>query len=358
MIEEISTKSKSSLIANINNFLKYLLKLDIDSKKHYFSIVSQQGPKTSLKKGIKDLIQIELSHEVTEILNKAKISLNSPEFLNYIRHLSTISLEVAYPAKNFDKIYDELLSAKGQLEHQIKILIFISGIKKTDDKFKLNKKIDSVILDRSVTEIVGNSLEIGGSFKSCSTLSTVKLPPTVTTIGSYCFHLCKNLREINIPSSVTFIGEGCFSGCSSLLEITIPPNLKTIEKWTFYMCTSLRKIRIPSSVKSIRQNAFTKCSSIDELVFESPCNISVIESWTFSECNSLKQINVPDSITKINDNAFNNCSGLKQVSLPNSVTFVGTFAFTKCNSIEQLIVPSSLKLKSYGLSSKVNIIRI
>lgn len=358
MIKDLSTKSKSSIISKINDFLQYLLKLDIDSEKHYFSIISQYGPKISLKKGIKDLIQIELSHETTKILNKAKISLNSPQFMKYLRQLSTISLEIAYPTNNFNKIYDELLSVKGELEGQIKISIFIRGVEKTDNKFKLNTKIDSITLDRSVTEIVGNTLKIGGSFIGCSTLTTVKLPPTVTTIGSYCFHFCKNLREINIPPSVTFIGEGCFSGCSSLLEITIPPRLKTIEKWTFFLCSSLRKIRIPSSVTSIKQDAFTKCSSIDEFVFESPCNISEIESWTFSECSSLKQINVPDSVTKINDDAFNNCSGLKQISLPNSVRFVGSYAFTKCNSIEQLIVPSSLNLKSYGLSSKVNIIRI
>lgn len=138
------------------------------------------------------------------------------------------------------------MSAKGQLEHQIKISIFIGGVKKTNDKFKLNKRIDSITLNRSVTEIVGNSLEIGCSVKSSSTLMTVMLSPTVTTNESYCFHLCKNLNEINIPLSVKFIGEGCFSSCSSLLEIMIPWKLKTIEKLTFYLCSSLKKIRIRS----------------------------------------------------------------------------------------------------------------
>ena len=60
-------------------------------------------------------------------------------------------------------------------------------------------------------------------------MTSVTIPSSVTSIGSYCFSYCRSLTSITIPESVTSIGKGCFYGCSGLTSIYVkavtPPAL-------------------------------------------------------------------------------------------------------------------------------------
>ena len=58
------------------------------------------------------------------------------------------------------------------------------------------------------TEIIGNS-----AFSSCESLTSITIPPSVTTIGDSAFSGCKSLTSITIPPSVTAIGSDAFYGC-------------------------------------------------------------------------------------------------------------------------------------------------
>jgi hypothetical protein len=56
-------------------------------------------------------------------------------------------------------------------------------------------------------------------FGSNKTLKTIKLPSTLTSIGSGAFEGCKNLTSVTIPAAVTSIGDAAFSTCYSLSSI-------------------------------------------------------------------------------------------------------------------------------------------
>lgn len=51
------------------------------------------------------------------------------------------------------------------------------------------------------------------AFYECKSLTSIKLPSSVTEIGGHAFCVCKSLTSIKIPSSVTKIGEYAFEGC-------------------------------------------------------------------------------------------------------------------------------------------------
>ena len=84
----------------------------------------------------------------------------------------------------------------------------------------------------SVTAIYG-IYNNNGAFASCSGLTSVIIPNSVTSIGSYSFSGCIGLTSITIPNSVTSIGSYAFSGCSGLISITIPSSVTSIGSSAF-----------------------------------------------------------------------------------------------------------------------------
>lgn len=85
----------------------------------------------------------------------------------------------------------------------------------------------------------------GDWYTSYAYSGSVTIPSTVTYgdttydvdgIGNYAFTSCSNLTSITIPNSVTSIGYSAFSFCSGLTSITLPESVTTIKSHAFHMC--------------------------------------------------------------------------------------------------------------------------
>ena len=156
--------------------------------------------------------------------------------------------------------------------------------------------------------ITGGTTISYGAFDNCSSLTSITIPNSVTSIGSYAFDNCSSLTSITIPNNVTSIGSYAFYNCRSLTSITIPNNVTSIGSSAFYNCRSLTSITIPNSVTSIGNGAF-------------------------SGCISLTSITIPDSVTSIGSSAFDDCISLTSITIPDSVTSIGAYAFLACRSL-------------------------
>lgn len=67
----------------------------------------------------------------------------------------------------------------------------------------------------------------------------------VTSIGLEAFSSCTNLTSVTIPNSVTNIRDRAFAYCYGLKSFTIPNNVKTIGNNAFLYCNKLTSITIP-----------------------------------------------------------------------------------------------------------------
>ena len=63
------------------------------------------------------------------------------------------------------------------------------------------------------------------AFESNLSFFSVKLPETITYIGSDAFRKCENLSFINLPENVESIGDGAFEGCKNIVFIHIPSRI-------------------------------------------------------------------------------------------------------------------------------------
>ena len=109
----------------------------------------------------------------------------------------------------------------------------------------------------------------------------------VKVIADEAFKSCSNLTNIEIPSSVTSIGRYAFYDCRALKTVTFGDNsqLESIGDYAFYYCSNLTSIEIPSSVTSIGGWAFCDCSALETVTFE-----DTVTEWTVTREPTSKTI--------------------------------------------------------------------
>jgi len=143
--------------------------------------------------------------------------------------------------------------------------------------------------------------------------------------------------EIEIPARILWfdvaaIGDGLFSTRRDITSIVIPPGITTIGDRAFEGCALLADIALPDSLTFIGSYAFQECKSLVSIVI--PNGVTVISDGTFYNCTRLTNVAIPDSAITIGVYAFRGCTGLKSVTIPANVTHFGIGAFVGCSNLE------------------------
>lgn len=162
--------------------------------------------------------------------------------------------------------------------------------------------------------------------KYCGEAETLEVPAeldgyVVTAIGDLAFSSCSCLTSVTLPDSVTTIGANPFRSCKNLKKIIVSPDhptLATIDGALFS--------------KSDKKLIYYPCASTQN-TYAVPQGIEVIGDYAFFGCFSLTSITLPDSVTTIGDQAFLGCSSLSSITLPDSVTAIGDGAFYGCSEL-------------------------
>jgi hypothetical protein len=110
--------------------------------------------------------------------------------------------------------------------------------------------VDGVLFDKLQTTIIQYPGGKSGSY----TIPT----STVASIGQSAFQSCTALTIVTIPNSVTSIITDAFRACTALTNVIFTPTstVASIGQNAFRGCSSLTSITIPNSVTSIGSNAF------------------------------------------------------------------------------------------------------
>ena len=249
------------------------------------------------------------------------------------------------------------------------------------NKYEWTEKPDALVIPayidgKPVTEIAANA------FKGLETLRSVKVPATVTTIGSNAFADCPNLvhldisacssltalpggfarnaaslKGIAIPGSVASIGDeafmGCvkltaadinadigaraFSGCTSLSSVKLRTRVSSIGSRAFYNCSALKTLTVPCSAKQVGDSFIEGCTSLTTLTFDGAPATITRNIMRIGEGTSLKTLNLELGVTEIGNNAFSDHPNLTTIKLPEALVSVGDGALTG-TAVEKLTV--------------------
>lgn len=225
-------------------------------------------------------------------------------------------------------------------------------IELSDMSFMMNKELITVKIPTTVTvigsmafqdcseltsiEIPENVISIGGSaFANCIKLVDFKLPAELETIENGLFLGC-SFNAIEMPESIISIGASAFAGCENLSSINLPSSVTTIMEGAFSTCTSLKSFVVPEKVEILGRRAFASCSGLESISL--PSNLIEIGVETFNNCENLKDIELPESLIIIEDGAFKNCIKFNSITLPASTRYIGKAAFEGCRNLAHVVV--------------------
>ena len=94
------------------------------------------------------------------------------------------------------------------------------------------------------------------------TLTTVKLSPSLSSIGEGAFYDCPKLSQIIIPEKVMSIGNRAFDYCGSISNLIIPNSVNEIGDGAFSMCRGLKTLMLGDGLVSIGGFAFSDCRQL------------------------------------------------------------------------------------------------
>ena len=173
--------------------------------------------------------------------------------------------------------------------------------------------------------------------------NNIKIPNTVTSIGSYAFNNTAISGPLYIPNSVTEIGEGAFENCMNLYSLSLQSNLKRIGNRAFYACRFSGSLTIPNSVTEIGERAFQNCTGFNGTLTLSN-KLETIGESAFNGCSGFTgSLTLPSSVTTIGKSAFSSCYGFTKLELPNTLSVIPTQAFLDCRSLSgELEIPASV----------------
>ncbi|MCR4917054.1 MAG: leucine-rich repeat protein [Prevotella sp.] len=160
------------------------------------------------------------------------------------------------------------------------------------------------------------------AFEGCVELTSIMLPPNLTTIPKKCFKGDVNLPTIHIPQSVTGVSNYAFDGCTSLQSIFIPKNLTSFAVDALINCTSLSSIVVDEH--NTKYDSRGNCNAI----------ISTSDDRLEVGCKSTR---IPNDIKNIAPTAFSGISGLTAIELPATLTDIGFEAFSGCSGLTSVV---------------------
>ena len=152
-----------------------------------------------------------------------------------------------------------------------------------------NTDIKQLVVGQGITEI-GNSI-----FERCSNLSTASFPNTLKRIGKRAFFQFSDggLTALQIPSSVDTIDEKAFTN-QSMTTVTLPKTLTTLGTYLFQDSPLLQTVRVECA--EIPAFCFVNCHKLQQLTLSQ--NVRKIGSHMINYCYKLDTITYEGSLAE------------------------------------------------------------
>jgi hypothetical protein len=187
-----------------------------------------------------------------------------------------------------------------------------------------------------------------------STMTSLKLPSTLVSIGYLACYYCWNLAgQLSIPATVKNITDYAFYGCYQLTAFSVSTSntrysgsngvlfSKNQDTLFQYPNAKVATYILPSTVKHVYKSAFENAWAMTGLSI--PTTVQTVGTFGFCTCSGVNgNLTLPEGLQAIDDGAFRNCANLTgTVTIPSTLKDLGTYCFFDCNYVQAFSVSSS-----------------
>ena len=191
-----------------------------------------------------------------------------------------------------------------------------------DNVFQNCLSLSSVYIPDGVTSI-GNHC-----FWQCRMLGSLRIPDGLKTIGANAFEYCYYLPSLDLPDGLESIGNEAFQECN-FSSLHIPSSVSSIGSYLFGGCDKLVSITVDPAN--------------DTYDSRGDCN-AIIETATNTLVAGCKNTVMPDDLKAIGDGAFyGHIFDLFSLTIPESVTSIGDRAFAGNYMVHDFVFPANLE---------------
>ena len=168
---------------------------------------------------------------------------------------------------------------------------------------------EGILLNKDKTELIW--------YPSKKEDKSYVVPETVKTIKEYAFSNSYYLEQIDI-STADILERGTFYASRILQTVKLPETVSQMGTAIFSGCYELKHVTLPAGITKIEACTFTDCTFLQEVSF--PSGIVEIGDYAFTGCISMKEFAVPIGTVKLGKEVFQNCYAMEQLYLPNTIT--------------------------------------
>ena len=250
-----------------------------------------------------------------------------------------------------------------------------------------------------VTKIADSAFsnKMSGYVKPHDSLTSVKLPSTLTSIGARAFYDCTNLSnadlaactglktigdrafcatalaDVKFPASLSDIGKYAFATCKlTNVDLSGCTQLRSVSDGSFYINEGLISVKLPSTLISIGANAFDNCTGLLNVDLSACTELTTIGSYAFRN-SALTAVEFPTSLVdvsgftdckltnvdlsgctqlrSIGEDAFYKNKELVAVKLPSNVEIIDKDAFMSCEKLADVNFTACTSLKTIGVNA-------
>lgn len=183
------------------------------------------------------------------------------------------------------------------------------------------------------------------AFESCTTVTSLTLPPTIRSIGSHCFYNC-TLTTLLLPDSLHRIDDHAFL-YSSISSLHLPACFEEYDECSFW-ARNLTSITVDENNPRYRsidgwlysKDSLTLCivPSGETGAVTVPSYVRHLGDMAFGFCGNITSVTMLEGLTTIGDFAFNCCATVDNIVIPSTVTHIGICPFSYCPQMNNLSI--------------------
>ena len=208
----------------------------------------------------------------------------------------------------------------------------------------------SIVIPQTV-EYDGNTYTVTAlaetAFESCTTVTSLTLPPTIRSIGSHCFYNC-TFTTLQLPDSLRRIDDHAFL-YSSISSLHLPACFEEYDECSFW-ARNLMSITVDEANPRYRsidgwlysKDSLTLCiaPSGETGAVAVPQFVRHLGKMAFGFCSHITSVSLPEGLVSIGDFAFNCCATVDGIVVPSMVTHIGVCPFSYCPQMNNLSIAS------------------